>query len=110
MIITLLALTLAVGIVIDDAIVVLENAIRFLQERDPDPRTATLAATKDVGLAVLATTLSLCAGYYQNLPREPAWCRECESQVGGASNIMDSLPTPATGACIGPLVSVCPGD
>ena len=60
-VITLLALTLAVGIVIDDAIVVLENAIRFLQERDPDPRTATLAATKDVGLAVLATTLSLCA-------------------------------------------------
>lgn len=59
--ITLLALTLAVGIVIDDAIVVLENVIRFLEERDLPPREATLHATKEIGLAVLATTLSLVA-------------------------------------------------
>ncbi|MCB9599315.1 MAG: efflux RND transporter permease subunit [Sandaracinus sp.] len=59
--ITLLALTLAVGIVIDDAIVVLENVIRFLEERQLDPREATIQATKDIGLAVLATTLSLVA-------------------------------------------------
>ncbi|MBC7172993.1 MAG: efflux RND transporter permease subunit, partial [Polyangiaceae bacterium] len=59
--ITLLALTLAVGIVIDDAIVVLENVIRFIEERKLDPRTATIEATKEIGLAVLATTLSLVA-------------------------------------------------
>ncbi|HLU48152.1 MAG TPA: efflux RND transporter permease subunit, partial [Planctomycetota bacterium] len=59
--ITLLALTLAVGIVIDDAIVVLENVIRFLEERKLDPRRATIDATKEIGLAVLATTLSLVA-------------------------------------------------
>lgn len=59
--ITLLALTLAVGIVIDDAIVIIENVERFLEERKLDPVRATLDATKDIGLAVLATTLSLCA-------------------------------------------------
>jgi len=58
---TLLALTLAVGIVIDDAIVVLENVVRFLEERTEDPEKATLEATKEIGLAVLATTLSLVA-------------------------------------------------
>lgn len=58
---TLLALTLAVGIVIDDAIVVLENVVRFLEERTEDPEKATLDATKDIALAVLATTLSLVA-------------------------------------------------
>lgn len=59
--ITLLALTLAVGIVIDDAIVILENVVRFIEERKMGNREATLAASKDIGLAVLATTLSLCA-------------------------------------------------
>ena len=59
--ITLLALTLAVGIVIDDAIVILENVVRFLHERKLKPREATIQATKDIGMAVLATTLSLCA-------------------------------------------------
>ncbi len=58
---TLLALTLAVGIVIDDAIVVLENVVRFLEERTDDPTKATLEATKEIALAVLATTLSLVA-------------------------------------------------
>lgn len=60
-VITLLALTLAVGIVIDDAIVILENVVRFLEERKLDPKKATIEATKDIGLAVLATTLSLVA-------------------------------------------------
>jgi hydrophobic/amphiphilic exporter-1 (mainly G- bacteria), HAE1 family len=59
--ITLLALTLAVGIVIDDAIVVLENIVRVLQTRAKDPEAAAIAATKEIGLAVLATTLSLVA-------------------------------------------------
>jgi HAE1 family hydrophobic/amphiphilic exporter-1 len=58
--ITLLALALAVGIVIDDAIVVLENVFHHV-EKGEDPRTATLRATKEIGLAVLATTMSLIA-------------------------------------------------
>ena len=56
---TLLALTLSVGIVIDDAIVVLENIFRFIEEKDMDPFEAARAATAEVGLAVSATTLSL---------------------------------------------------
>jgi HAE1 family hydrophobic/amphiphilic exporter-1 len=59
--ITLLALALAVGIVIDDAIVVLENVTRFVQEKRQKPFVAAVMATKDIGLAVLATTLSLLA-------------------------------------------------
>src|SRR5690349_13714941 len=57
--ITLLALTLAVGIVIDDAIIVLENIFRFMQEKEKDRITAAIEATKEIGLAVMATTLSL---------------------------------------------------
>ncbi|MHB1846594.1 MAG: efflux RND transporter permease subunit, partial [Deltaproteobacteria bacterium] len=59
--ITLLALALAVGIVIDDAIVVLENIFRFIDVKGYKPFPAAIAATKDIGLAVLATTLSLLA-------------------------------------------------
>ncbi|MDX2092491.1 MAG: efflux RND transporter permease subunit [Kofleriaceae bacterium] len=58
---TLLALALAVGIVIDDAIVVLENIYRFIDEKRMKPFPAAIAATKEIGLAVLATTLSLMA-------------------------------------------------
>jgi HAE1 family hydrophobic/amphiphilic exporter-1 len=56
---TLLALTLAVGIVIDDAIVVLENIVRYIQEKGFEPKQAAIEATKEIMLAVLATTLSL---------------------------------------------------
>jgi HAE1 family hydrophobic/amphiphilic exporter-1 len=59
--ITLLALALAVGIVIDDAIVVLENIVRFLEEKNLKPFPAAVLATRDIGLPVLATTLSLLA-------------------------------------------------
>ena len=58
---TLLALTLAVGIVIDDAIVVLENIYRFIDEKRMTPMQAAIEATREIGLAVLATTLSLMA-------------------------------------------------
>jgi hydrophobic/amphiphilic exporter-1 (mainly G- bacteria), HAE1 family len=58
---TMLALTLAVGIVIDDAIVVLENIYRFIEEKGMAPMEAAVEATKEIGLAVLATTLSLVA-------------------------------------------------
>jgi hydrophobe/amphiphile efflux-1 (HAE1) family protein len=57
--VTMLALVLMVGIVIDDAIVVLENIFRFIEEKKMAPMEAAAAATKDIGLAVLATTLSL---------------------------------------------------
>jgi HAE1 family hydrophobic/amphiphilic exporter-1 len=58
---TLLALSLAVGIVIDDAIVVLENIYRWVEENGVKPFPAAIRATKEIGLAVLATTLSLLA-------------------------------------------------
>src|SRR6476660_1466147 len=57
--VTMLALVLMVGVVIDDAIVVLENIFRFIEEKGMAPREAAKEATKDIGLAVLATTLSL---------------------------------------------------
>jgi HAE1 family hydrophobic/amphiphilic exporter-1 len=57
--ITLLALTLAVGIVIDDAIIVLENIFRFMEEKERDRFHAAIEATREIGLAVMATTLSL---------------------------------------------------
>jgi HAE1 family hydrophobic/amphiphilic exporter-1 len=58
---TMLALTLAVGIVIDDAIVVLENIYRFIEEKGMPPMRAAVEATQEIGLAVMATTLSLIA-------------------------------------------------
>jgi HAE1 family hydrophobic/amphiphilic exporter-1 len=58
-ILTLVALTLAVGIVIDDAIVVLENIYRKMEEEGLGPLEATIEGTREIGLAVLATTLSL---------------------------------------------------
>src|SRR5687767_2305228 len=58
-IITLLALTLAVGIVIDDAVVVLENIFRHMEEKQMSPAEAAVAGTKEVGLAVMATSMSL---------------------------------------------------
>jgi len=60
-VITLLALTLAVGIVIDDAVVVLENIFRFMEEKKMPPMEAAVEGTREVGLAVLATSLSLIA-------------------------------------------------
>src|SRR5215216_5536625 len=57
--ITMLALVLCVGIVIDDAIVVLENIFHFIEDKGMSPIEAAKAGTKDVGLAVMATTFSL---------------------------------------------------
>ena len=58
---TMLALTLMVGIVIDDAIVVLENIYRFVEEKGMSPFQAAIEGTREIGLPVLATTLSLLA-------------------------------------------------
>src|SRR5690348_11661724 len=59
--ITMLALTLMVGIVIDDAIIVLENIYRFIEEKGMSPFQAAIEGTREIGLAVMATTLSLLA-------------------------------------------------
>jgi len=56
---TLLGLTLAVGIVIDDAIIVLENIVRFLEEKNLPAKEAAIQATKEISMAVVATTISL---------------------------------------------------
>jgi len=57
--VTMLALVLMVGVVIDDAIVVLENVFHCIEEKGMDPHTAAIVGTREIGLAVLATTLSL---------------------------------------------------
>jgi HAE1 family hydrophobic/amphiphilic exporter-1 len=57
--VTMLALVLMVGVVIDDAIVVLENVYHHIEEKGASPRLAAVQGTKEIGLAVLATTLSL---------------------------------------------------
>ncbi len=59
--VTMLALTLSVGIVVDDAIVVLENIYRYIDEKGYGPYEAAIHATREIGLAVLAITLSLIA-------------------------------------------------
>jgi hydrophobic/amphiphilic exporter-1 (mainly G- bacteria), HAE1 family len=56
---TLLGMILAVGIVIDDAVVVLENVFRHMQEYGRTGAEAASVATKEISLAVIATTLSL---------------------------------------------------
>lgn len=58
--ITMLALSLAVGILVDDAIVVIENIFRHL-EMGKGRRQAALDATSEIGFAVIATTLSIVA-------------------------------------------------
>jgi len=57
---TLMALSLCIGLLIDDAIVVRENIVRHLG-MGKDPRRASLEGTQEVGLAVLATTLTIVA-------------------------------------------------
>ncbi|MDP3812412.1 MAG: efflux RND transporter permease subunit [Hydrogenophaga sp.] len=58
--ITLMALTLSVGLLIDDAIVVRENIVRHVQ-MGKTPYNAAMEGTQEIGMAVLATTLSIVA-------------------------------------------------
>ncbi|MGH7427589.1 MAG: efflux RND transporter permease subunit, partial [Candidatus Methylomirabilaceae bacterium] len=58
---TLLGLILAIGIVVDDAIIVLENAYRHQEELRKDPETAAIDGTKEITTAVIATTVALIA-------------------------------------------------
>src|SRR5581483_1399094 len=55
------AFALMVAIVIDDAIIVLENIFRFMEEKGMGPFEAAIEGTREIGLAVMATTLSLLA-------------------------------------------------
>src|ERR687898_1066838 len=57
----LLALTLAIGIVVDDAIIVLENAYRHQEELGESPEEAAINGTREIGFAVLSTTIALVA-------------------------------------------------
>ncbi|MGH6782584.1 MAG: efflux RND transporter permease subunit, partial [Sphingomonadaceae bacterium] len=57
---TLLGLSLAIGVLIDDAIVVRENIVRHM-EKGSDRRTAALEGTAEIGMAVAATTFSIMA-------------------------------------------------
>lgn len=58
---TLLALVLAIGLVVDDAIVVLENIYRRMDEKGETPLVAAFNGTRQVGFAVIATTMVLIA-------------------------------------------------
>ncbi|HQR19109.1 MAG TPA: efflux RND transporter permease subunit, partial [Gemmatimonadales bacterium] len=58
---TLLALILAIGLVVDDAIIVLENAYRHQEELGEDPEAAAMRGTSEIGFAVIATTIALVA-------------------------------------------------
>jgi hydrophobic/amphiphilic exporter-1 (mainly G- bacteria), HAE1 family len=83
---TLLALTLAVGIVIDDAIVVLENIVRYIEQKGYEPKRAAIEATREIMLAVMATTLSLViifvpiaftTGYARRYLNQFGWTMAC---------------------------------
>ncbi|MEE4303602.1 MAG: efflux RND transporter permease subunit [Wenzhouxiangella sp.] len=56
---TLLGLLLLIGVVVDDAIVVLENIYRFREEETPDPIEAAIGGSNQVFFAIIATTLTL---------------------------------------------------
>ena len=58
---TLLGLILAIGIVVDDAIIVMENAYRHQEELHQDPETAAIEGTREITTAVIATTIALLA-------------------------------------------------
>ncbi len=59
--ITLLALALVIGIIIDDAIVAVENIVRHLEEGGDSSREAALSATKEIGLTIAAATFTIVA-------------------------------------------------
>ena len=72
---TLLALVLAIGLVVDDAIVVLENVYRHI-ERGERPFEAALIGTREIVFAIVAMTLTLAAVYapVALTPGGPAGC------------------------------------
>ncbi len=84
---TLLGFILAIGIVVDDAIIVLENAYRHQEEYGKDPQTAAIDGTREITTAVIATTLALVAVFSPLLFLSGATGRlftEFGAAVGGA--------------------------
>jgi multidrug efflux pump len=69
---TLMALTIATGFVVDDAIVMLENISRFIEEGD-SPLNAALKGAKQIGFTLISLTLSLIGGCSANLPSPWRW-------------------------------------
>jgi multidrug efflux pump len=57
---TLMALTIATGFVVDDAIVMIENIARYIEEGDP-PMEAALKGAKQIGFTIISLTFSLIA-------------------------------------------------
>ena len=62
--VTMLGLSVSTGIVIDDAIIVLENIFRHMDEEGRPPREAAVTGAREIALAVLATTMSLTAIFF----------------------------------------------
>lgn len=103
---TLLGLILAIGIVVDDAIIVMENAYRHQEELHKDPQTAAIDGTREITTAVIATTISLLAVFSPLLFLTGATGRlfnEFGAAVGGAvliSGIVALTLTPMLSAKI----------
>jgi multidrug efflux pump len=60
---TLLAIVLAIGLVVDDAIVMMENIYRYIEEKGMSPMEAALKGSKEISFAIVAMTLTLAAVY-----------------------------------------------
>src|SRR6266550_1296676 len=89
---TLLGLILAIGIVVDDAIIVMENAYRHQEQLHKDPQTAAIDGTREITTAVIATTVSLLAVFSPLLFLTGATGRlfnEFGAAVGGSVLISD---------------------
>src|SRR5207253_1708676 len=67
---SMMALILAIGFVVDDAIVMLENIVRHM-ENGERPLTAALNGSKEIGFTIVSMTLSLTAGYAGGLADHP---------------------------------------
>ncbi|MFZ6768005.1 efflux RND transporter permease subunit [Undibacterium sp. Di26W] len=104
---TLLGLSLAIGVLIDDAIVVRENIVRHMQNGS-DRRTAALEGTAEIGMAVAATTFSIIAvfipvAFMPGMPGE--WFRPFALTV--ACSVLVSLGISFT---LDPMLSAYWGD
>ena len=89
-VLTLLGLVLAIGLVVDDAIVMLENIYRHIEEGMP-PYEAALKGSKEIGFAVLAMTLDagrrVCAAGLRRGQHRQAVHRICADRGGCGAGI-----------------------
>ncbi|MGH7569146.1 MAG: efflux RND transporter permease subunit, partial [Gemmatimonadales bacterium] len=109
---TLLGLILAIGIVVDDAIIVLENAYRHQEELRKDPETAAIDGTKEITTAVIATTVALIAVFSPLLFLTGATGRlfnEFGAAVGGSVLISGIVALTLTPMLAAKILRVTPG-